>query len=646
MSVAIPRSMVTADLVQQITAALLIPKINTGSPYGGGDSTIETSVRCWSIDSKHLRLPYASADALFPEFVSEQLGEKAYPSMKPKSLASHLKLRENEDYDQQTVVTEAMKHLENKGTVLLNCFPGFGKTLMTSVLCVSCGLKVLVLADKTALHKQWAKTFRENVPGVRVCIVKDDVASIAKAQSKWAKKTRKNDDDDYEEQQPTIHDYDVYISTAQSLPKIQATLDNIGTLVIDECHEWCASMRVAAILSTTPRFVIACSASLQFRNDGLEKCAFAVIGRSSTIVRRIKKPFYILRHTTNVKTPFHELKQKYHRPGQRVMADFAKISKDIFEHEERNDMIVDWVKKNWRKHKMMILTRSRDHAAYLHHRLHSTLDTRVGLYMGNIKKYKDCRVLIGTYSKIGTGFDAATAGDEWDGVHFDMMVMASSVKQMGWLEQLCGRVFRANLPIIVDMVDALSLFINHWKVRRRWYGFYENARLAEIRIPLAIDENVLKEIDMIVIPPTATAAAVMDVDADDNIDDGDNIDEDGNPKDDDADDDEELSTKNMVDGDVELVELPDGSFGFEIVERKKTTAEPSKASSSRSPPQKPKQPKDTKSTPPATAPITTAAPAPVAPTAQTTKARGLITEKHQFAARPTFTFEPKTFGRK
>jgi len=81
-------------------------------------------------------------------------------------------------------------------------------------------------------------------------------------------------------------------------------------------------------------------------------------------------------------------------------------------------------------------------------------------------------------SKIGTGFDEATFCSDFKGRKSDMMILCGSTKDEGGLEQFTGRVFRAEFPTIIDLVDDNHICKNHWRVRKNWY--YERGGKIEV----------------------------------------------------------------------------------------------------------------------------------------------------------------------
>ena len=88
---------------------------------------------------------------------------------------------------------------------------------------------------------------------------------------------------------------------------------------------------------------------------------------------------------------------------------------------------------------------------------------------GKKKSYIESKVLIGTMSKIGTGFDQSSACENYSGKRFNLLILTSSIKKESMLEQNVGRVFRDSNPIVYHLVDNDPIIISHWYIARKWY---------------------------------------------------------------------------------------------------------------------------------------------------------------------------------
>lgn len=133
----------------------------------------------------------------------------------------------------------------------------------------------------------------------------------------------------------------------------------------------------------------------------------------------------------------------------------------------RNQIILGLVTANTNR-EILILTSLRDHATLLYNALQ-----KIGIpsdYLCGIKRgYTDSVVLVGTISKIGTGFDPATSCPTYAGHPFDLLILACSIKKYSMLIQNIGRVFRADFPTVMHLVDNDDIYKSHWYKSRKWY---------------------------------------------------------------------------------------------------------------------------------------------------------------------------------
>lgn len=289
---------------------------------------------------------------------------------------------------------------------------------------------ILVLYHRTILQDQWLATFR-----------KFTNAGV------WV----------YGETVP--EDFNVILTMDTKIAKLPTeVLTLVKCLIIDEAHAFCVPSRLNALLITQPRYIIACSATLDTRTDGMQDMIYALCGYN-IVNKNACKQFRVYKMMTNISP---EIKQT--RIGK---LDWNQLQKDLAENPIRNNNIVDLVKENI-EHKIIILTKFRHHVQILYEML-TELDISVDTLFGTKKSYLDSQVLIGTFSKIGTGFDEATACSNFGGRKANLLIICASIKHLGNLEQYVGRVFRVDAPIIFHLVDSVPIIHNHWTICQRWY---------------------------------------------------------------------------------------------------------------------------------------------------------------------------------
>ena len=99
----------------------------------------------------------------------------------------------------------------------------------------------------------------------------------------------------------------------------------------------------------------------------------------------------------------------------------------------------------------------------------SSLNVKTDFMMGTKKTYSDSQVLIGTVSKVGTGFDEKSMCPDFGGKRSDLLIYCSSTKKAGLMEQNVGRVMRAECPSVIHLVDDNPSIKRHWTESKKWY---------------------------------------------------------------------------------------------------------------------------------------------------------------------------------
>ena len=330
---------------------------------------------------------------------------------------------------QEDPAMKALNELNSKGSTILNLHTGSGKTVIGAFLAAKMHKLTLILIASTVLIPQWQKTFID-FTDAKVWIVG-------------------------EEPPPFAHIIVCMDTRFSKLPS--SYLQSIGTIIIDEAHQFCTSTRAECLLGCSPAYVIAMTATLE-RKNGMHSMIHAICGPES--IRKIStKPFNVYRYNTGISVP-----TKLTRTGD---VNWPDITSKLCESKERNSLIIDLIRNN-PGFKILVLTWLVEHVEFLSIQL-SMLNENVDFMAGNKKSYTDSRILIGTISKIGTGFDEKTACQDWNGFRLNILILVGSMKNRGLLEQVAGRVFRSEFPQIIHFVDDMKISENHWNEGQKWY---------------------------------------------------------------------------------------------------------------------------------------------------------------------------------
>lgn len=366
-------------------------------------------------------LPYLFAASLF----------QIIPNLNIQHIITNLNFTGTlRDY-QIPVEEEAWTHLEKLGTTTLGLRPGFGKTIVSAKLASRIKLLTVVLVNRTILLNQWKYTF-ETYTNARVWVI-DNSSKI-----------------------PTYYDVIICMDTRWHLIPIE--IRNLcGILIIDESHLFFTAGHVKCLLAFPVKYIIMNSATL-LRDDELHSMGYALCGEHG-VFREINQPFTVMKLNTNTKPV-----RSFNRQGG---VDWTALVAATLMDERRNRIIFEVVRRNL-QYKILILTALRDHATLLHDGI-DKMGITCDYLCGNKKGYIDSNVLVGTCSKIGTGFDPATSCPTYAGRPFDLLILACSMKKYNMMVQNIGRVFRAEMPYVIHLVDDDDIYRNHWLKARRWY---------------------------------------------------------------------------------------------------------------------------------------------------------------------------------
>lgn len=442
MSIEIPICELTAPHLTYIREKLFISPVPSYFSASILHAPVPKPIQCYIFnkDRGSVSLPLWFALTLF-QLTANELETKS--TTWQKTLGKHCAVEFNFKGSllphQIPVVDLAYNQLKEFGTTTLGVYPGFGKTVASACLSSLTRRLVLVLNHRSILEPQWEKTFTE-FTDAKVWIVgsKNDIITNGK--------------------HFPCSPCNVIICMDQRVENIDdSILDAIGCLVIDEAHAFCVPSRVFSLLRTHPRYIIAATATLN-RSDGMEIMVQWMCGPHSINIPS-QKDYNVIKFETGI-----NLQLPLNRMGK---PDWTKYVGMYNMNEDRNRMIICLVKR-YKEMKILILTGRKDHATLLFNALLEEKED-VSVMMGSMKGYRNARILIGTISKIGTGFDEKMACADYDGKRLELLITVQSIKSEVILEQTTGRIFRAAHPTVVDFVDNNPISKRHWRIRNKWY---------------------------------------------------------------------------------------------------------------------------------------------------------------------------------
>lgn len=325
--------------------------------------------------------------------------------------------------EQQEVRQEALKRLSKTGSILMSMYTGFGKSATSMKLACDTGFKTLVIVNKLVLLKQWEEGIK------RFC----SKATVQRITTKSEKK-----------------DVDFYIINAQNVEKMgKEFFSDVGTVIIDESHLIMAETLSKSMRYVFPRYLIGLTAT-PYRVDGLNKLLDLYFGEYK-IIRKLYREHTAYKVTTGFKPTIETTANG--RVNWGIVLDSQ--ANDV----ERNELIIRLL-RHFSDRNFLVLTKRISQGEYLIQRLEEEGEDVTSL-LGNNQEFEvTSRILIGTSSKVGVGFDHP---------RLDALLLAADLEQ--YFIQYLGRVFRTKEvePIIIDLVDDYSLLTKHFATRRKVY---------------------------------------------------------------------------------------------------------------------------------------------------------------------------------
>ena len=325
--------------------------------------------------------------------------------------------------EQKEVRQEALKQLSSSGSILLSMYCGFGKSSTSMKLACDIGLKTLIIVNKIILIKQWEEGIKTFCP----------VSSVQKLTTRSKKE-----------------DCSFYIINAQNVEKMgKSFFSDIGTVIVDEAHLIMAETLSRCLQWVHPRYLIGLTAT-PYRTDGLNILLDLYFGKYK-IIKELWREHIAYKVSTGFK-PTIEL-AKNGRVNWGVVLDSQA------NNIERNELIIKLLKHHSDRN-FLVLTKRVAQGEYLFKRLEEEGEDVTSLFGSNQEYKVSSRILVGTSSKCGTGFDHPK---------LDALLLAGDVEQ--YFVQYLGRVFRTKdvKPIIIDLVDDYNLLSKHFNTRRKIY---------------------------------------------------------------------------------------------------------------------------------------------------------------------------------
>lgn len=343
------------------------------------------------------------------------------------------------------------------GIITLPC--GGGKTVVALYIAASLGVKTMIVAHKEFLLEQWRERIGQFLPDARVGLLKASVVDTT--------------------------DKDIVLASLQSLSmKTYApdAFEDIGLLVVDECHRIGTEVFSRALFKVTCRYSLGLSATLN-RKDGMSRAIVHHLGPaidmagstdlvsapSSGHVVIVKIVKYRDNHTTS---KYYNEEVTYRKGPDGQPKKFINLSltiSNVCNHSPRNACIASIIRNTLAEtpsRKILILSDRKQQLRYISNYLDDT-GISYGFYWGDSKPAdlvitRSKQVICATYPYASEGMDIP---------EIDTLILASPKSDV---VQSCGRILRggsgANAPLIWDVIDPFfGVFLAQARKRQRFY---------------------------------------------------------------------------------------------------------------------------------------------------------------------------------
>lgn len=321
--------------------------------------------------------------------------------------------------EQVQVFNDARKLLLQQSTCMISCYTGFGKTITTIALACSLQLKTVIVIHRVCLLEQWKSSIQTFASD---CILKI-----------------------FDSECSTDDEYHFAIVNICNIPKFNFKSANL--VILDETHLLLSEKRSINLLKLQPVKMIGLTAT-PYRPDELHML-FKLFFGENYIIKKLQKP-----HVVYVVNTGLEIKE---RRLFNSKLDWNFVLEQQSSSESRNKLVKLVIDK-FKDRTWLILVKRIKHAELLKKILEKTY--KVSVLVGTTQTFDhECDILIGTVSKIGTGFDYPKLNS--------LIVAADMVE---YYIQYLGRIMRTkDNPIVVDFVDSHPILQYHFEKRKRVY---------------------------------------------------------------------------------------------------------------------------------------------------------------------------------
>ena len=442
----IRKKFLTEKDIEQIKADLTV-KPHTNSDYGAPEEPFKIYLE--------------NANKLYlPKFYGiEKYGlaeQNILPNGKDIDINFSLNLKE----EQKIPAEFTIKAYKEKGGGILSLPCGFGKTILALYFISVLKKKTIVIVHKEFLMNQWIERIKFALPDAKVGIVQGDKCEIK--------------------------DSDIVIGMLQTLSMKEfppETFDDIGHVIIDECHRIPSRVFSKALMKINSKYMLGLSATPN-RKDGLTKVLKFYIGDIIYSVKSNEKNIVKVDRYLINSTDENYNQEMVNFRGQVQMPTMVNNIANCFKRTKLiMDRVINEIKLNDNR-QFLILSDRKQHLEDMYKMAQQAGITSVGYYVGGMKKEKlkeneSCKILLGTYPMANEGLDIPSLNG---------LVLSTPKSD---IIQSVGRICRVKheniQPLIIDIIDQFSIFDNQSKKR---FNVYKKKKYQIEDITYNLDKDI------------------------------------------------------------------------------------------------------------------------------------------------------------
>jgi superfamily II DNA or RNA helicase len=360
--------------------------------------------------------------------------------------------------EQKVPAEKVMEAYYNHGGGILSLYCGAGKTIMALYFIAQLKKKTMVIVHKEFLMNQWKERIEFALPGAKVGIIQGNKCDT---------------------------DCDIVIAMLQTLSMKQfprETFDDIGHVIIDECHRIPSKVFSRALFKINSPYMLGLSATPN-RKDGLTKVLKWFIGDIIYSLKARKERTIVEVERLMCESELEEYNKEV--TGYNGNVQIATMINNICGYYKRTFMYMKRVVDELNKHpsrQFLVLSDRKQHLLDMEKCALQMGVTSIGYYVGgmkekDLKKSESCRLLLGTFPMANEGLDIKSLNG---------LVIASPKSD---IIQTVGRILRQKHeinPLIIDVVDQFSVFNNQAKKR---FEFFRKNKYQISDLTVNIDDN-------------------------------------------------------------------------------------------------------------------------------------------------------------